>query len=160
LRYFERLQPIALLVLRVVIGAIMIGHGYDKIFGGGMMAHYHRVQGLGLPGILAFPSAFAEFFGGILVLLGLFTRYAAAAILIDMLVAIWKVHWQNGLLGDHGYEFPLSISAICFTLICYGPGPLALEILRKRRRMGPAKIAHPGQDSSAKNEGPSPGPSL
>jgi putative oxidoreductase len=131
LRYFERLQPVALLILRVVLGVIMIGHGYAKVFGGGMMAHYHNVQGYGLPGWLAFPSALTEFFGGILVLLGLFTRIASAAILVDMLVAIWKVHWKNGLLGEHGYEFPLCLAAISVALICYGAGPLALEILRR-----------------------------
>ena len=131
MRYLDRFQPVALLVLRIVVGAIMVGHGYNKVFGGGMMAHYHQVQNLGLPGWLAFPSALSEFFGGILVLLGLFTRFAAAAILIDMLVAIWKVHWKNGLIGEHGYEFPLSLAAISLTLICYGAGPLALEIIRK-----------------------------
>jgi len=131
LRYLDRLQPLALLFLRIVLGAIMIGHGYHKVFGGGLVEHYHRVQSLGLPGFLAVPSAFAEFFGGILVLLGFFTRISAAAIFIDMMVAIWKVHWKNGLLAQHGYEFPLALTAIAFTLMSYGPGPLALEILRK-----------------------------
>jgi putative oxidoreductase len=131
LRYLNRLQPVALLVLRIVLGVIMIGHGYHKVFGGGFMEHWHRVQALGLPGFLAIPSALAEFFGGILVLAGLFTRCAAIAILIDMLVAIWKVHWKNGLLAEHGYEFVLSLAAMAFTLICYGAGPLALEIIRK-----------------------------
>jgi putative oxidoreductase len=131
LRYFDRLQPVALLLLRIALGAIMIGHGYHKVFGGGLISHYHRVQGLGLPGWLAIPSAFAEFFGGILVLIGLFTRCAALAILIDMAVAIWKVHWKNGLLSEHGYEFPLALAVIAFALMCYGGGPLGLEILRK-----------------------------
>ena len=131
MRYFDRLQPVALLLLRIVLGIIMIGHGYAKVFGGGMMAHYHLIQSYGLPGWLAFPSALTEFGGGILVLLGLFTRIASAAILIDMLVAIWKVHWKNGLLGEHGYEFPLSLAAISLALLCYGAGPLALEILRR-----------------------------
>jgi putative oxidoreductase len=136
LRYLDRLQPLALLFLRIVLGAIMIGHGYHKVFGGGLVEHYHRVQSLGLPGFLAIPSAFAEFFGGILVLLGFFTRCAGIAILIDMIVAIWKVHWKNGLLAQHGYEFPLALAAIAFTLMCYGPGPLALEILRKGGKSG------------------------
>jgi putative oxidoreductase len=131
LRYFDRLQPLALLILRIVLGAIMIGHGYHKVFGGGLVEHYHRVQALGLPGFLAIPSAIAEFFGGILVVAGLFTRISAAAILIDMAVAIWKVHWKNGFLSQHGYEFPLSLAAIAFTLICYGSGPLGLEVLRR-----------------------------
>ncbi len=157
MRFFERLQPIALLALRVVLGAITIGHGYSKVFGGGMMAHYHQVQELGLPGFLAFPSAFAEFFGGILVLIGLFSRYAATAILIDMLVAIWKVHWQYGLVGEHGYEFTLALSAICFTLICYGAGPLSLEILR-RRGVVQAEGLVPTPSEQAEKEGPSPAP--
>lgn len=142
----------------------MIGHGYQKVFGGGMMNHYHRVESLGLPGFLAFPSAFAELFGGILVLLGLFTRFAAMAILIDMVVAIWKVHWNNGLLGENGYQFALSLSAMCFTLMCYGAGPLALEILRKRRVVevtSPAALdgtaGAPG--SETKEKGPPGGPS-
>jgi len=147
----QRLQPMALLVLRVVLAAIMVGHGYDKVFGGGMMNHYYRVQELGLPGFLAFPSAFAEFFGGVLVFLGLLTRYSAAAILVDMLVAIWKVHWKNGLLGEHGYQFTLALSAICFALICYGPGPLSLEFLRRRRTAPPPT-------AEAIKKGPSPGP--
>jgi putative oxidoreductase len=136
LRYLDRLQPLALLFLRIVLGAIMIGHGYHKVFGGGLVEHYHRVQSLGLPGFLAIPSAFAEFFGGILVPLGFFTRISAAAILIDMMVAIWKVHWKNGLFAQHGYEFPLALAVIAFTLMCYGPGPLALEILRKGGKSG------------------------
>lgn len=136
LRYFDRLQPVALLVLRVVLGAIAIGHGYHKLFGGGFSEYWHHVQGIGLPGFMAVPSALAEFFGGILVLLGLFTRCAAIAILIDMVITIWKAHWHNGLLGPGGYEFPLSLAAIAFALICYGAGPLALEIIRKGGKSG------------------------
>jgi uncharacterized membrane protein YphA (DoxX/SURF4 family) len=68
--------------------------------------------------------------GGILVLVGLFTRCGALAILIDMLIAIWKVHWRNGLFAEHGYEFPLTLAAVAFTLMCYAAGPLAFEILR------------------------------
>jgi putative oxidoreductase len=123
LRYLDRLQPVALLILRIVLGVIMIGHGYHKVIGGSLMEHYHRVQHLGLPGFLAFPSAFAEFLGGILVLVGLFTRCAALAILIDMLIAIWKVHWRNGPFAEHGYEFPLTLAAVAFTLMCYAAGP-------------------------------------
>lgn len=136
MRYLDRLQPVALLVLRIALGAIMIGHGYHKVFGG-LPQHWHMVQSLGLPGFLAVPSACAEFFGGILVLLGLFTRCAALAILIDMAVAIWKVHWRNGLLAQHGYEFPLALAAIAFALTCFGPGPVALEIIRKGGKSSP-----------------------
>ena len=72
------------------------------------------------------PLAFAEFFGGLLVLLGLFTRAAAFAILADLSVAIAKVHLHNGLMGEHGYEFPLALAALAFALIFFGGGAIAL----------------------------------
>jgi putative oxidoreductase len=130
LRYLDRLQPLALVALRLVLGAIMIGHGHLKVFGG-LSEHAHHVSSLGLPGWLAYLSAGAEFFGGILVIAGLFTRFAALAILINMTVAIWKVHWKNGLLGQGGYQFPLSLAAIAFALIFFGGGPIALDSIRR-----------------------------
>jgi putative oxidoreductase len=130
LRYLDRLQPLALVALRLVLGAIMIGHGYPKVFGG-LSEHVHHVSNLGLPGWLAYLSAGAEFLGGILVMAGLFTRFAALAILINMTVAIGKVHWKNGLLGQGGYQFPLSLAAIAFALVFFGGGPIALDSIRR-----------------------------
>jgi putative oxidoreductase len=129
LRYLDKLQPLALLILRLVLGIIMIAHGYSKVFGG-LHHHVQMVSSLGLPGWLAYFSAAAEFLGGILVVLGLFTRFAALAITIDLVVAIVKVHWHNGLLGNGGYQFPLALAAIAFALIFLGAGPIALEGLR------------------------------
>ena len=130
MRYLERLEPLGLLVMRVVLGVIMIGHSYWKVFGGEHKAMAF-VTGLGLPWWLTYFSIAAEFGGGILVILGLFTRFSAFAILIDMVVAIWKVHWKNGLLGEHGYQFTLSLSAIAFALILSGAGPIALDSIRR-----------------------------
>ncbi len=98
MRYLDRLQPLALLVLRVVLGIVMIGHGYGKVFGG--FSHVHdMVQHIGFPAWMAYLLAATEFFGGILIIAGLFTRCVAVAMLIDMSVAIWKIHWHNGLKG-------------------------------------------------------------
>ncbi|MFY9911857.1 MAG: DoxX family protein [Candidatus Sulfotelmatobacter sp.] len=129
MRYLDRLQPLALLVMRLALGAVMVGHGYHKVFGG-LHHHVQLVESLGLPGWSAYLSAFAEFFGGLLVLIGLFTRAAAFAICIDMCVAIAKVHFHNGLMGEHGYEFPLSLAAIAFALICFGGGAIAFDHVR------------------------------
>jgi putative oxidoreductase len=138
LRYLDRLQPLALLVLRVVLGAVMIGHGYGKVFGG--LSHFAQfVRTLGLPGWLAYPSAFAEFFGGVLVIAGLLTRCASLAILMDMSVVIWKVRWKYGLVGNAGYEFPLALAAIAFALIFLGGGPIAFDSIRKGGGGGRAK---------------------
>ena len=138
MRYLDRCQPLALLALRIVLGAIMIGHGYHKVFGG-MDKVVHMGSWLGLPGWTGYLSAYAEFFGGILVIIGLFTRIASLAILIDMLVAIAKVHWKNGLIGQGGYEFPLSLATMAFALILFGAGPIALDHIRRGGTRGPAK---------------------
>ena len=130
MRYLDRLQPLGLLVLRLVLGVIMIGHSYGKVFGGEHKA-VGFISSIGLPGWLAYFSMAAEFGGGILVILGLFTRFSSFAILIDMIVAIWKVHWKNGLLGEHGYQFTLSLAAIAFALILFGAGPIALDSIRR-----------------------------
>lgn len=130
MRYLDRLQPLALLFLRLALGAVMVVHGSHKVFGG-LHNHAHFVASLGLPAWTGYLSSFTEFLGGILILAGLFTRAAAFAICIDMIVAIWKVHWHNGLTGDHGFEFPLSLAVIAFALIFFGAGPIAIDhILR------------------------------
>jgi putative oxidoreductase len=128
-RNLDRLQPLALLIMRLALGAIMFVHGYHKVFGG---LHHHAdlVAGLGLPRWSAYLSAFAEFFGGLLVLLGLFTRVAAFAICIDLSVAIAKVHFHNGLTGNGGYEFPLALAALAFALVFFGGGPIAFDHIR------------------------------
>lgn len=130
MRYLDRMQPLALFLMRLVVGAIMVAHGYQKLF---KHAHdfVHMVSGMGLPAWLAYVAMLTEFVGGLLVLAGLFTRCAAFAICIDMAVAIWKVHWHNGLTGNGGYELPLAVAAIAFALVFFGAGPIALDhILR------------------------------
>jgi putative oxidoreductase len=129
LRYLDRVQPLALLVLRLALGTIMVSHGYHKVFGG-LHHHVQFVSSLGLPGWTAYLSAFAEFIGGFLVFIGLFTRCAAFAITIDLCVAIVKVHLHNGLSGPNGYEFPLALTAIAFALIFFGAGPIAIDHVR------------------------------
>ena len=130
MRYLDRLQPLALVGMRLALGAVMVGHGYHKVFGG---LHHHAqfVSGLGLPAWSAYLSSLTEFFGGLMILAGLFTRLAAFAMCIDLGVAIWKVHWPHGLMGEGGLEFPLALATIAFALIFFGGGPIALDhILR------------------------------
>lgn len=129
MRYLNRLQPFALFVMRLALGAIMFNHGYHKVFGG-LHHHVQFVASLGLPGWTAYLSAFTEFFGGLLVLIGLFTRFAALAICVNLSVAIIKVHLHNGMTGPGGYEFPLALAALAFALIFFGAGSIALDHIR------------------------------
>jgi putative oxidoreductase len=129
------MQPLALLVLRLVLGSVMIGHGWPKVNG-----HLHEFAGhvasLGLPAWLGYVSAFAEFVGGILLIAGLFARCAAFAILVDMTVAIAKVHWKHGFMGNGGYEFPLALWAIALALIFFGAGAISIDGIRGGRGGG------------------------
>lgn len=141
MRYLDRLQPLALLVMRLVLGAIMVAHGYHKIFGG--LHHFTQTVGsMGLPSWLAYISAFTEFLGGLLLLAGFFTRPAAFAVCIDLVVAIWKVHLHNGMIGspDHpGYELPLAVAALAFALIFFGGGPVAIDHVLRGGGRGTSK---------------------
>jgi len=117
------------LALRLALGAIMIAHGAQKAFGG-MPRFMDILQKLGIPPVLGYLTLAAEFGGGILLVVGLLTRLAALSIVIDMAVAISKVHWKNGLLssgGKIGYEFPLACGIIAFALIFLGAGPISLD---------------------------------
>ncbi len=129
MRYLDRLQPLALLAMRLVLGIIMTAHGYHKVFGG-LHRTAQMIGHLGLPSWLGYVSALTEFAGGILILAGFLTRGAAFAICVNMVVAIWKVHWHNGLMGSPdrpGYEFPLAVASLAFALIFFGAGPISLD---------------------------------
>ena len=129
MRYLDRLQPLALLVMRLALGAIMVVHGYHKVFGG-LQQFAHMVGSMGLPVWLGYVAAFIEFLGGLLILAGFFTRLAAFAICAELVVAIWKVHLHNGLMGSPdrpGYEFPLAAATLAFALIFFGAGPIAFD---------------------------------
>jgi len=131
--FLNRLQPFALLVMRLVLGSILIAHGYHKVFGG-FHHHMDMVGSLGLPRQLAYLSAGTEFFGGIGIVLGLFTRFFSMAFVIEMCVAIWKIHFKNGLTGQGGYEFPMSVATIAFALMCFGGGPWGFNFGRSGAR--------------------------
>ncbi len=126
------MQPLGLLVLRVALGAIMIAHGYPLVFGG-LSHHVETVRSLHLPGWMAYLSAASQLGGGILLVVGFLTRFAALCVCITMTVAIFGVHWKNGFTGQGNYQFPLSLAAIAFSLIFTGAGPIALDWLRGKK---------------------------
>lgn len=112
--------------MRLALGLVMLAHGYQNTFRH-LHDHVHMVASLGIPAWLGYVSSFTELVGALLILAGFFTRPAAFAICIDLAVAIWKVHWHNGLMGEHGYEFPLVLAVLAFALIFFGGGPIAID---------------------------------
>jgi putative oxidoreductase len=129
-KILKRLQPIALLVLRIALGIIFMTHGYPKL---GHLRGGAQMQGFfiehGLPGYFVYVAGVIEMFGGGLVLIGLFTRPAALLLAAEMCVAIWKVHSGHGFFGVHDYEFPLTLAVSCFALATTGAGFISLDSL-------------------------------
>jgi len=121
----------ALLLLRVVVGATMIAHGYNHWRGGGKIAGTARwFSGLGLRyGVLqAWMSVVTEIGAGILLIIGFLTPLAAAAVISVMLVAGLLAHRKNGFfVFKDGYEYVLLIAAVCLVLGATGPGRLSVD---------------------------------
>lgn len=126
-------MDLGILVLRVVIGLLFIGHGAQKLFGwfGGHglsgTAGWFASLGFNPPKFWALIAGLAEFLGGIGLVLGLLTPIAAAAIIGVMLMAIVKVHWPHLWVTNNGFEYPLVNALVAAFLGLFGPGQYALD---------------------------------
>ena len=124
----------ATLPLRLALGIVFLMHGAQKLFGAFSGPGIEGTQGfmasLGvvLPGFMGIVVAAVEFFGGLLVLLGLFTRYASLLIAINMFFAFLLVHMKNGFFaGSGGYEFVFTLFFVAVALMLTGAGKWSLE---------------------------------
>ncbi|MBU2098667.1 MAG: DoxX family protein [Gammaproteobacteria bacterium] len=122
--------------LRIPVGIIFAAHGAQKLFGWfggyGLEGTAGWMESIGLaPGILmTLLAGGAEFFGGLALILGVATRPAAFALVIAMLVAIFKVHFVNGLfMANNGYEFGLALLAASVALLISGAGKASVDQL-------------------------------
>jgi putative oxidoreductase len=140
-----------LTVMRLVLGFLFFVHGSQLMLGwfggyglGGSMQFF--TQKLGIPAPFAFLGIATQFFGGILLLLGLVSRLAALTIIGNMVVAIVKVHWQYGLFMNwfgnqkgEGFEYHLLAIAIGLAVVVRGSGALSFDRLLARTRV-PAEV--------------------
>jgi putative oxidoreductase len=127
-------MDLALFVLRVVVGLLFAGHGAQKLFGafggGGLDGTAGMFDNIGLrPGTLhARAAGTAEFMGGVLIAVGLFTPFAAAALIAVMTAAVLTVHAPNGIWNTNkGYEYNLVLASIMFALSGIGAGAWSLD---------------------------------
>lgn len=127
------MMDLGLLIIRLVVGLTFMGHGAQKLFGwfggygpkgtGGWM------ESIGVkPGVaMAVIAGLSELLGGALFAAGVFTWAGAALITITMMVAIVKVHGQNGYwVTQNGYEYNLTLIAVAIGVALIGPGAYVL----------------------------------
>lgn len=139
-------DSLALLALRLPLGAIFIAHGSQKLlgaFGGhGLTATFKMFEEkLGIPPIFTLLAIIAEFGGGVGVLCGFLTRLSGFGIAAVMAVALYKVHWANGFFLNaacvpgrgHGIEFPLALLGMALALLFSGGGAWSVDRYLFRR---------------------------
>ncbi len=124
-------EDAAVLLVRLVIGVIMIAHGWNHWRGGGKIpgtAGWFESLGLRYGTLQAWMSVVTELGAGTLLILGLFTPLACAAVVGVMLVAGLLAHRPNGFfVFRDGYEYVLSLAVTSVALAALGPGPISLD---------------------------------
>ncbi|MBO2594700.1 DoxX family protein [Shewanella algae] len=122
------------LALRLPIGITFMAHGAQKLFGWfggyGLEGTGQWMASIGLtPGyLMALMAGSSEFFGGLLLIIGLLIRPTSAVLAFTMLMAIVTVHLDNGLfMSNNGYEFGLALLAATVSLAISGAGKLSID---------------------------------
>jgi putative oxidoreductase len=143
-----QLSEVALLVVRVIVGIIMLAHGWQKLtvigpanFGQGVLAQ----SGVPLPIFMGYVVTCTEVIGGILLIVGLLSRLAALLLTINLVIATLMVNMHVGLLsstGGVGAELPLALIAGFLAILSAGPGRLSLDYL-----LGVEREAAEGRES-------------
>jgi putative oxidoreductase len=126
-RFIPPNLDVALLILRLVLGIILIVHGYPKLVGFSGTAGFFASIGIPLPMLAAAYATVVELVGGILLILGVAADLVGLLFAIEMVVAIFLVHLKNGFsVQNGGIEFPLALLAMALAIALAGPGRFAL----------------------------------
>lgn len=124
-----RTAPYAAFLLRLALGVMFIAHGLLKVLVFTLPGTVAFFESVGLPGFLAYVTAFAEIAGGAALLAGFQVRWIAAALIPVLLGATW-VHSGNGWLftSEHGgWEYPAFLSVSALVQVLLGAGAFAVS---------------------------------
>jgi putative oxidoreductase len=117
------LQSAGLLVLRLVVGTTFLLHGLRKLGELSYWEHFFGTHSIPAPAVMAPLVAATATVGGVLLIVGAATAPVAAALTIDMLVALFTTHIGNGFfVADGGFELVLLLAGASATLVLAGPG--------------------------------------
>jgi putative oxidoreductase len=130
--FYDSVTPYAYPLMRFAAGAVLVPHGCQKLlglFGGnGLSATMAAFEKMGWGSSIGLLIAVLEFVGAIGVAIGLFTRFWAAAIAIEMAVITFGVHLPKGYFwGQGGIEFPLLWGVLMFAIALRGGGNLSVD---------------------------------
>jgi putative oxidoreductase len=118
-------------MIRISIGIILFMHGYFKLANAGIAkvaGNFGTNYGLPMPTFLAYSAVFLETVGAICIVIGLFTRFFAAAIAIELLIAMFAAHWVRGFsVSAGGYEYVLFLGIVMFAIALRGGGPYSVD---------------------------------
>jgi putative oxidoreductase len=124
-----RTAPYAALVMRLALGIMFIAHGLTKVFvftPAGTAAFFNSV---GFPGFLAYPVMAFEVIGGLMLVLGVYTRWIAALAVFQLFMAS-TVHFANGWSFTNpngGWEYPIYLAVTALVLALLGDGAHAIK---------------------------------
>jgi putative oxidoreductase len=128
--FYDRMLPLSWALVRVAVGWNLIVHGWGKVLRGPVA----QADGFARDGLPLFGVKFAifmtviEFVGGICIALGLFTRFFAAAVAIEMGYLVWPHYWGNGFSWlNRGYEYVLLWGLVSLAVALRGGGPYSLD---------------------------------
>jgi putative oxidoreductase len=126
--YGMTLSSVGLLILRLVVGLVFSMHGGQKLLARGIPSVASALDQLGMtpPDLWAVVLVIAELGGGLALMLGVLTRFAALILGISMVVAIASLLWARGFFLP-GYEFALTLLGGSLTLAFTGPGRFAVD---------------------------------
>lgn len=119
-----------LLMLRVITGLVFFMHGWQKLFDNGISQTQTAFDAMGapLPDITAVIVTFLELIGGAMLIFGLLTRIVGVLLIIDMVAALFIVHFENGFfVSNNGFELVLLLAGATLALVIAGPGAFSAD---------------------------------
>jgi len=123
-------RDFALLVLRLVLGAVFVAHGYNRWFEIGMAETGRQFAALGVPQpqLSAYLTGTVELIGGAFLAVGLLTTITASLLALLVLAAGYFVHLDNGFFIEAGgVEYTLVLAAALFIITVFGTGRVSLD---------------------------------
>ena len=133
----DNMNNYGIVLLRISLGVMFLMHSIVlKMFTYGLPGTANFFESVGLPGMLAYVTFIAEAIGGLLLVLGIYTRYVALILTLPLIGAIYWVHGGNGWVftaPNGGWEYPFYLIILCIAQALLGNGEIDILLKNKTR---------------------------